>query len=180
MTTVRQSPLAGRGDDDLLRAGGNMALGLLHVGEQAGGLDDEVHAQRLPRQFRRRLGADDFDLLAVDDEDVRIGVLGLLAGGGGLATASGEVLLSTVPLKRPWMESYLSRYARLSAGTISPTATTSMSLPTMPCSTSARNTRRPMRPNPLIATLTAIIFYPFLKKCVKNRTASLPGPPQRQ
>ena len=90
-----------------------------------------------------------------------------------LATASGEVLLSTLPLKRPWMESYLSRYARLSAGTISPTATTSMSLPTMPCSTSARNTRRPMRPNPLIATLTAIIFYPFPIKWLKpNRQFS--------
>jgi len=68
------------------------------------------------------------------------------------------------PLKRPWMESYFRRYARLSAGTISPTATTSTSFPTKPCSTIARNTRRPMRPNPLIATLTAIIRFQIICK----------------
>src|ERR1035438_6684385 len=34
-----------------------------------------------------------------------------------------------------------------------------MSLPTRSCSTIARKTRRPMRPNPLIATLTAIIVF---------------------
>ena len=126
------------GNDDLLGTGGNVALGLLDGGEQAGGLDHEVHAQRLPRQFGRRLGADHLHFLAVDDEHVRIGVLGLFAGGLGLGHGFREVLLSTLPLKRPWMESYLSKYARLSAGTISPTATTSMSLPTMPCSTRAR------------------------------------------
>src|ERR1700690_468319 len=69
----------------------------------------------------------------------------------------------TSPLNRPWREWFLSRYARLSAGTMSPTATTSMSLPTKPCSTSARNTRRPMRPNPLIATFTAIYFYFYFR-----------------
>ena len=53
-------------------------------GEKAGAFDDEVHAQRLPRQFRRRLGADDLHVLAIDDEDVRIGFLGLFTGGLGL------------------------------------------------------------------------------------------------
>jgi len=35
-------------------------------------------------------------------------------------------------------------------------------LPTSPCSTIARKTKRPMRPNPLIATFTAIGFV-FVK-----------------
>src|SRR4051795_7839203 len=39
---------------------------------------------------------------------------------------------------------------------MSPTATTCTSLPSKPCSAIARKTRRPMRPNPLIATFTAI------------------------
>ena len=82
----------------------------------------------------------------------------------------------TVPLNRPWIESYFSRYARLSAGTISPTATTWTSLPTRPCSTIARNTRRPMRPNPLIATLTAIIVFQI--KCkIGARILSPVAPP---
>ena len=37
-------------------------------------------------------------------------------------------------------------------------ATTSTSLPTRPCSTIARNAKRPIRPKPLIATLIDIIF----------------------
>ena len=41
---------AGRGDDDFLGAGGEVGLGLLAVGEEAGGFDDDVHAERLPRQ----------------------------------------------------------------------------------------------------------------------------------
>ena len=50
----REAIALGRGgDDDLLGAGGDVALGLFHVGEQAGGFDDEVHAERFPRQFRR-------------------------------------------------------------------------------------------------------------------------------
>ena len=45
--------LAGRRDDDLLRAGGEVALGLLGVGEQAGRLDHVVDAELLPRQLAR-------------------------------------------------------------------------------------------------------------------------------
>ena len=52
MTTVMSSPLAGRGDDDLLRAGGEVALGLLGLGEQAGRFDHVVDAELLPRQRR--------------------------------------------------------------------------------------------------------------------------------
>ena len=53
MTMVMSSPLAGRGDDDLLGAGGEVALGLLGFGEEAGGFDDMIDAQRLPRQRGR-------------------------------------------------------------------------------------------------------------------------------
>ena len=139
MTMVMSSPLAGRGDDDLLRAGGEVALGLLAVGEQAGGFDHVVDAQLLPRQLGGRLRADDRDLLAVDDQHV----VGFLVGA--------RLLRADRAVELGWVESYFSRYARLSAGTMSPTATTSMSLPSRPCSTRARKTRRPMRPNPLIA-----------------------------
>ena len=55
-----------------------MALGLLHVGEQAGGFNHQFHAQRLPRQFGGRLGADHLDILAIDDNHV---VFGLVGGG---------------------------------------------------------------------------------------------------
>src|SRR6266849_1101355 len=72
----------------------------------------------------------------------------------------------TVPPKRPCTESYLSRYARLSAGTTSPTATTSRSVPKYPWLYSARNTSRPMRPNPLIATRTAIRRPPLSEMLV--------------
>src|SRR5258706_588069 len=51
---------------------------------------------------------------------------------------------------------------------MSPTATTSTSLPTSPCSTIARNTSRPMRPNPLIATLTAIISISVFQFPIQN------------
>ena len=88
---------------------------------------------------------------------------------------SGEDLVElTVPAKRPWVESYLSRYAKLSAGTMSPTATTLMSLPTNPCSTRARKTKRPIRPKPLIATLTAIVFV-FVNQFTLPKLGNLSG-----
>ena len=62
--------LAWGGNDDFLRAGLDVAFSLLLGGEESRRLDDEVHAETLPRQFGRALGADDLDLLAVDDEDV--------------------------------------------------------------------------------------------------------------
>src|SRR4030095_6963157 len=54
------------------------------------------------------------------------------------------------------MESYLTRYARLSAGTMSLIATTSISLPRRPWSQIARKTSRPMRPKPLMPILVII------------------------
>jgi hypothetical protein len=59
---------------------------------------------------------------------------------------------------RPWVESYFTRYARLSAGTRSLTATTSISLPRRPWSQIARKTRRPMRPKPLMPILIMSVF----------------------
>ena len=59
-----------RRDDHLLRARGEVALGLLALGEEAGRLDHVVDAQLLPGQVGRRLRADDRDLLAVDDQHV--------------------------------------------------------------------------------------------------------------
>ena len=73
--------MAGRGDDDFLGAGGEMALGFFGVGEQAGGFDDVIDAQLLPRKLAGLLGGHDaLDLVAVDDERV-----GLFLGGVALA-----------------------------------------------------------------------------------------------
>ena len=48
-----------------------MRLGFFAVGEEAGGFDDDVHTERLPRQrgevFHR---AEAFDLVAIDHDDV--------------------------------------------------------------------------------------------------------------
>src|SRR5258706_4946612 len=73
------------------------------------------------------------------------------------ATEGLDFSLVTVPLNRPCVESYFTKYARLSAGTMSLTAMTLISLPGNPWSQIARNTRRPMRPNPLVTNLIAMI-----------------------
>ena len=58
------------GDDDLLGASLDMALGFLGLSEQSGGLDHDIHAEFLPRQAAGFAGADDFHLIAVDKEGV--------------------------------------------------------------------------------------------------------------
>ena len=81
---------AGRGDDDFLGTGGEMGFRLFAVGEEAGGFDDDVHAQRLPRQGREVFdGADAFDLVAVDDDDV-----GFFERGDALLGADGVLELA--------------------------------------------------------------------------------------
>ena len=45
------SPLAGADNNDAFCACGDMGAGFLGVGEQAGGLDDEVYPQFFPGQF---------------------------------------------------------------------------------------------------------------------------------
>ncbi len=70
-TMVMSSSLGRRGDDDLLGAGVQVALGLGGVGEDAGGLDDDVDAQVAPRQRGRAfLDLERLDLGAADDDGV--------------------------------------------------------------------------------------------------------------
>src|SRR6478752_2574688 len=66
----------------------------------------------------------------------------------------------TVPGKRPCTESKRSRWALVSTGPRSLMPTTSISL--RPDSAMARNTLRPMRPNPLIATRIAMLDSPLI------------------
>ena len=47
-----------------------MALGLLSLREEPGGLDHDIHPHLFPRQVSRRFRADDFDLRAVDHKHV--------------------------------------------------------------------------------------------------------------
>ena len=65
---------------------------------------------------------------------------------------------ATLPGKRPWTESYLRRCASVLGSVMSFTATNATA---SLCSvTAARSTLRPIRPNPLIATRTAIVLLP--------------------
>ena len=91
------------GDDDLLRARHDVAVGGLRVvlggiGEEAGRLDHDLHAQFGPGQLGRRLGADHQHLPAVDDEHVVIGFVGGRLPGidGSLETTLGGVVFEQV------------------------------------------------------------------------------------
>ena len=91
----RAFALGRRGDNDLLGAGSEVALGLLDIREQARGFDDHVHAQLLPGQLRRVFGAHHHHLLAVDDEHVVIRLVGrgfLRADGAGEPALDGIIL----------------------------------------------------------------------------------------
>ena len=76
-----------------------MRLGLLAVGEEAGGFDDDVHAERLPRQrgevFHR---ADAFDLVAIDNDDVGVFErrIALFRGDGVLELAMHRIIFHLV------------------------------------------------------------------------------------
>jgi hypothetical protein len=72
-------------DDHLLGARGQVPLGLLGLREKAGRLDHVVDAQLLPGELRRRLGADDQDLFAVDREHVVCFLVGARLLGADLA-----------------------------------------------------------------------------------------------
>ncbi len=71
------------GDDHLFGPGLDVALGLLGGGEQAGGLDHDIHAEFLPRQAAGLAGTDHFHLVAIDDDCV-IPPMGDFAGEGAL------------------------------------------------------------------------------------------------
>ena len=60
--------LRGGGDDYFFRAGLDVALGLLAICEEAGGLDHDVNAEFLPRQLSRGGRLDHLDFGAVDHE----------------------------------------------------------------------------------------------------------------
>jgi len=77
----------GSGDDDLLGASGEMGSGLLHGGEDTGGLDDVVCAGSSPGDGSGVTLVEDGDLLSVDDS---------------LSPST-----PTSPLNFPWVESYL-------------------------------------------------------------------------
>src|SRR5205823_14758746 len=103
-------------------------------GEEPGALEHQLHAQRLPGKLLGLLDGRHLDGLPVDDQRI--------------------ALASTVPGKRPCTESYLSRCASVLVSVMSFTATNSSACCFM--STAARSTLRPMRPNPLIPTRTAM------------------------
>ena len=58
------------GNDDFLTTGSDVALGLRCIGKEAGGLDDDFHAQLFPRQTVWTASADHFDFVTIDDDDV--------------------------------------------------------------------------------------------------------------
>merc|ERR1740136_12859 len=69
----------------------------------------------------------------------------------------------TSPLYRPWVESYLKRYAAYF--TSQKGSLTALTLTSSPRSQAARHTRRPIRPKPLIPMLhTMLLSVSFLKK----------------
>ena len=132
------SLVAGSGDDDLLDGRAQVRLGLGAVGEVAGGFDDDLRADFRPGQLGGVALGPDLDLLAIDGDEVF------------------AVLISFFRLPR--IESYLSRWASVAGLVKSLTATKSISgLPR-----AARKTLRPMRPKPLIPTLTAMCDFSFV------------------
>jgi hypothetical protein len=67
----RRAIAAGHGgNDDFFGTRREMPPGFFHVGKKASGLNDHFHAERFPRQFRRRFGADNFNFPAVDDKNI--------------------------------------------------------------------------------------------------------------
>ena len=63
--------LGGCGDDDLLGAGGDVALGLLALGEESGRLDHDIDAEFLPgKSGGAFLHGEALDLVAIHHEGV--------------------------------------------------------------------------------------------------------------
>lgn len=86
------------GNDHFFGTGGDVALGFVRFGEKAGGLDDDFHAEFLPRQTIRRAGAHDLDVVAVDDDDVVLLEIrgGLLGGNGACEAALSGVIFQQI------------------------------------------------------------------------------------
>ena len=143
-------PLGRRGDDDLLRARGDVLGGAVAVGEEPGRLEHDVDAEVLPRQLRRIAHRQHLELVAVDGDRRRPS-------------------LRPSACRLPSTESYFSRCASVAAFVRSLTATKSMSLSPI----AARMMLRPMRPNPLMPTFTAIAPPPA--SCYDDRLRSDKG-----
>src|SRR3954447_4973840 len=79
---------------------------------------------------------------------------------------------STSPRYGPRIESYLSRWASVALSVMSLTATHSMSVS---FARPARNTFRPMRPNPLIPTRTGMCSVPSAVSIQERGQATAPG-----
>src|SRR5262249_40856070 len=76
----------GRGrNDDLFRTGSNVTFGFLYLSEQAGGFNDNVHAELFPGQLRRVFGTNNVYLRAIDDQDIVFGFIGRAFGRADLA-----------------------------------------------------------------------------------------------
>ena len=89
-TMVMSSPLAGARDDHLLGAALQVGRRLVGVGEDAGGLDHDVHAQVAPGDLGGVLLGEDPHLLAVHHQGV------LLSLHGAREAAVGGVVLEQV------------------------------------------------------------------------------------
>ena len=121
--------LGRRRDDDLLGAVVDVHLGLGGVGEEAGRLDDDVHAEVGPVRLAGSRSAN--TLIALPPTVI-----------------SSAVALTSCG-RRPRIESYLSRWASVVVSVRSFTPTTSMSAPE---ARTARKKLRPIRPKPLMPT----------------------------
>ncbi len=141
---------ARRGDHDPLRATLEVAGGLLPGGEQAGRLDDDVHAVRAPRDLGRVALLELLDLDAVDREPV-VGLLDLVRQ----HPADGVVLQEERHGVR--VPERVVHGDQLDARGLAPRAS------------SARVKDRPMRPKPLMPTRTVMT-----PPCSGRWTAPLP------
>ncbi len=128
-------PVGGRADDDFFGAGIDVRLGFGGVGEEPGGLDDDLDAQRFPRQLL---------------SDLSMQVMPI-------SVPSRTMELSftvTEPGNTPKLLSYLNKCPSVFASVRSLTLTISIALPYS--SISRLVTWRPIRPKPLIPTFTAM------------------------
>ena len=127
-------PFAGAVMIDLLRTRGEMLGGAVAIREDAGRLEDDIDAEILPRKLGGILDRQHFELLAIDGD--------------------ASLVALTSACRLPSTESVLQQVRERGGVVRSLTATKSMSFDPK----AARMMLRPIRPNPLMPTLTAIVF----------------------
>jgi hypothetical protein len=143
--------LRGGGDDDFFHGTAQMLLRFVGVGELSGGLDHDLSSDGVPGQGGGIFFLEDLDTLAVDRN--------IVGAGGDLFG------------RLPRIESYLSRCARVLGSVRSLTATKSRFL----SASAVRRTLRPMRPNPLMPTFTAMV-PPKKIDCLRKYAVSWNNP----